>query len=380
MKPPQLTPNDRSITLSFGIFLFLCLVALVLIRTEALESRPITMSDRVLPLRDGQVLPSTGIPIRIGAYIENMYEFSADHKTFNAVGWIWLSWPDEAEKTFTSNHTSPMHWLDFVNQVDGWDFKVDPVHEQIIRQMDGRHYQNFRFSGQFYVNELDFHRFPFQTVRLPLVFELTEDRAEADKPPLFLVPDEKDSGVGAYIDIMGYQTTAFKVTTAIHEYGSNFGLDSQMAQPRQTRQVAFEVSYKQSVNAALLTLFLPLCVVMALVLFSPMLSASLWDVRLGIPPMALLALIFLQQGYKENLPELPYATYLDLVYNQCYVVNLTLFGLFLWGSNRLHQASEKERPAVISQIDRVDHRFQVGLTLALGLLAAINWLIMVAHH
>jgi hypothetical protein len=111
-----------------------------------------------------------------------------------------------------------------------------------------------------------------------------------------------------------------------------------------------------------------------------MLSASLWDVRLGIPPMALLALIFLQQGYKENLPELPYATYLDLVYNQCYVVNLTLFGLFLWGSNRLHQTSEKERPAVISQIDRVDHRFQVGLTLALGLLAAINWLIMVAHH
>jgi hypothetical protein len=138
-------------------------------------------------------------------------------------------------------------------------------------------------------------------------------------------------------------------------------------------QVDFLVSYQQSPNAALLTLILPLTVVMALVLFSPSLSSSLWDVRLGIPPTALLTLIFLQQSYKEKLPNLPYATFLDLVYNVCYFVNLILFALFLWASNRLHETTEQSRPSVIARIDILDRYVQMGLVLLLVSMIAWHW-------
>jgi hypothetical protein len=138
-------------------------------------------------------------------------------------------------------------------------------------------------------------------------------------------------------------------------------------------QVNFLVSYQQSPNAALLTLILPLTVVMALVLFSPSLSSSLWDVRLGIPPTALLTLIFLQQSYKEKLPNLPYATFLDLIYNVCYFVNLILFALFLWASNRLHETTEKTRPRVITRIDVLDRYVQIGLVLLLISMIAWHW-------
>jgi len=120
-------------------------------------------------------------------------------------------------------------------------------------------------------------------------------------------------------------------------------------------------------------LLLPLITVMALALFSPSISSSGWDVRVGIPPTALLTLIFLQQTYQTWLPELSYITFLDSVYNVCYYANLMLFGLFLWGTNEYSMASEEEKPAVVERIDRIDRYFQVLLVAMLIIGISANW-------
>jgi hypothetical protein len=130
------------------------------------------------------------------------------------------------------------------------------------------------------------------------------------------------------------------------------------------------------VNGALLMLFLPLVIVMTLVLFSLMLSASLWDIRLGVPPTALLTLIFLQQIHMDKLPDLPYITFLDMIYNICYGIILILFVLFLWGSNRLNRASEADKPFVIEYIDAIDSRFQIILPISLLVMSAAAWLVI----
>jgi hypothetical protein len=370
---------DRWIFLSFGLLLLVGIVMLALIRNDALEFAAIAIKDRTLPAPLMEEPGADDIPVRLGAYIENLYDFSPDDKSFGATGVIWLKWTEPVEAVFKAQGIPIEKWLDFVNLIDGWDFKLEAVHERPLQKTDGESLQSFRFHGHFYANDLDFHEFPFQFIKLPLTFELTnETPGSAPTKNLFLTPDERNSGVGAYIDILGYKTTGFDIRAYRHQYATNFGLDGHA--PKQSRQIAFETTYRQSVNASLLTLFLPLTVVMALVLFSPMLSASLWDVRLGIPPTALLALIFLQQGYKNDLPDLPYATYMDMAYNICYLVNLVLFGLFLWSSNQLHRASAKDKPAIIAHITRVDARFQVGLTLMLAILLAVDWLIVDALH
>jgi Ca2+/Na+ antiporter len=94
---------------------------------------------------------------------------------------------------------------------------------------------------------------------------------------------------------------------------------------------------------------------------------------LGVPPTALLTLIFLQQIHKDKLPELPYITYLDMIYNICYFIILILFVLFLWGSNRLDRATEEEKPAIIEHIDEIDNKFQISLTIFLFVLSAVSW-------
>jgi hypothetical protein len=273
---------------------------------------------------------------------------------------------------------APEKWLNWINQLDGWDFKLEPITPHPIRLANGMDHQSFRYAGQFYVDQLNFRRYPFQTIHLPLVLELNETLPQSGPQGLRLVPDNTDSGVGGYIDIMGYKTTGFRITRQLHEYSSDFGLPNTLRRDQhyKSEQIGFEVSYQQSPNAALLTLFLPLCVIMSLVLFSPLLSASLWEIRLGIPPTALLTLIFLQQSYRDKLPDLPYATYMDLVYNACYVVNLILFSYFLWSSNRVQQAAETELAAVTDRIDAIDRYFQLGLTSFLVVITAANWIFL----
>lgn len=360
-----------------GIFLALIAVIGLFVHFDVLEPQAVQMHDQFLS-------PSTSLPtgkeIEVGAYIENIYLFSASDKTFDVDGWIWVNWPQEAEDLFQAKKLTPDKWLNFVNQVDEWDSKIEPFYDEPIKLDNGHYYQGYKFSGHFYVNDIQFQKFPFQTVKLPLVFELA-DFAEinlktTDMHDLHLVPDKSSSGIGAYIDITGYKTIDFNIFTNIHEYGSDFGLKKINPKHVHTNQIVFETSYKPSVNAALLTLFLPLLIVMTLVLFSPMLSASLWDIRLGVPPTALLTLIFLQQIHKDKLPELPYITYLDMIYNICYFIILILFVLFLWGSNRLDRATEEEKPAIIEHIDEIDNKFQISLTIFLFVLSVASWFLL----
>lgn len=88
----------------------------------------------------------------------------------------------------------------------------------------------------------------------------------------------------------------------------------------------------------------------------------------------MLSLIFLQQTYQSGLPELPYVTFMDSIYNICYLTNMFLFGLYLWGSITYHSVSAKERSSAIARIAKVDLYFQMGLLGFIPLSIAAEWL------
>jgi hypothetical protein len=110
---------------------------------------------------------------------------------------------------------------------------------------------------------------------------------------------------------------------------------------------------------------MPLITVMLLTLFSPSIAPMGWEVRVGIPSTSLLTLIFLQQTYQSSIPDFHYLTFLDSIYNLCYMVDLILFALFLWAAKIYHAAAEEDHKIVAAYIEKIDHRFQVVLTLGL---------------
>ena len=381
MKLLKLNKLDSRILMPLGIFLALILIVGLFVHFDTLEPKEMQQSDQLLPRTDNAKISDT--TIQIGTYIDNIYNLSATAKGFDVDGWVWLKWSQKAQEYFENRKLTPDQWLNFVNQVNDWDFKLDQLYVKPVKLKDGRYYQGYKFSGHFYVNEINFRRFPFQTIKLPVIFELADfaeidakvDPSELDNiNELQLIPDESSSNVGSFISISGYKTIEFKIISEVHNYGTNFGLGESDLKNIKTNQIIFETSYKPSVNAALLTLFLPLLIVMTLVLFSPMLSAALWEVRLGIPPMAFLTLIFLQQIHKDKLPGLPYITYMDIIYNICYFIILILFILFLWGSNRLDHANNEDKVAVINHINEIDDKVQIGLVVLLFISSFVAWL------
>ncbi len=375
IKHLKLNKADYEIIVPFSVFLIITFIVMVLVRMEIFDSEKLKSSDQLLstPVIETDL---SNTSIEIGAYIDNIYMLSISNKTFDANGSIWLTWPQKAEDFFQARNLTPDKWLYFVNQIDNWDFKLEQIYEKPIKLKNGHYYQSFRFSGHFYINDIPFYKFPFETLKIPLIFELADFSNINNANNIHdmrLVPD-RSSGIGSYIGLTGYNTIAFNIFSKKHIYSNNLGSPIADSKPISTYQAVFETTYKQSVNAALLTYFLPLLIVMALVLFSPMLSSSLWDVRLSVPPTALLTLIFLQLGYREKLPDIPYIIFIDIVYNVCYLGIILIFGLFLWGSNKVNLAPEAEKALLIEKIDLMDKRFQRYVVLGLIILITGEWI------
>lgn len=312
--------------------------------------------------------------VEIGLFLHNIYTFEADKKTFDADGWVWLKFSESLQHEIKKKGVSPENLLHFVNQVDDFDFSLEPSSDGPIRLPDGRYYQKYRFSGHFYVDDLDYRKFPFQTIVLPVIIEVHSQALHRDAAPVELLVDRENSGIGAYIDISGYETKGFSV------YGATDHLLTRMGNPLADQsgaisELRMEVRYQKSLNSTFLKLLLPLLTVMMVTLFSPSITATGWDVRVGIPPTSLLTLIFLQQTYQDHIPDFHYLTFLDSIYNLCYVVNLILFGLFLWGAKVFHASAAEDQRVVADYISRIDKRFQVGLTLLIFTGVLTDWLI-----
>lgn len=362
----------RWLILSYGLFILLMTVAAFYWRYHNAKFPPQSHRESLTTVTQSPDADQPGT-LEVGLLVDNIYNFEADKKTFDANGWVWLKWSTEIEREMKAQGVSAQQLFYFYNQVGDWDLSLTSGSENPVKMSNGRYYQKYRFSGHFYANELDFRKYPFQTITLPMALELNEGKLLVQGERIRMRIDQDNSGIGAYIDLGGYLTTGFTLTNYLHRYESTLGEPGVMDETIQVPQARMEISYEKALVATVLKLLLPLVTVMALALFSPSISSSGWDVRVGIPPTALLTLIFLQQTYQTWLPELSYITFLDAVYNICYFANLMLFGLFLWGTNEYSMASETEKAAVVERIDRIDRYFQVMLLGILIIGIGGNW-------
>lgn len=313
--------------------------------------------------------------VRLGIFVDNVYGVDAATQSVAVEGSVWLTWPEEFQKVLDAENVTIDQVMYPVNRVNSWDATMRSLYGKPIRTPAGEYHQVVRFASRFYISDLDLHRYPFERMEVPVVFGLStlSDSFGADR--VRLVADVPQSGVGPYADILGYMTDSFQVREYIQRYPTGFGYcrDGQKTST-EFSQVRLEVAYKKSGFAAVQQLILPLLVVMLMVLVSPNLGASLWDVRIAIPSTALLTLVFLQQGYRQNLPLLPYLTFLDQIYAACYVVTFALFVLFVWASNKLNDAPESEREEMIAYLNRVDARYQWIFISLLGVTTMLNYL------
>jgi hypothetical protein len=314
--------------------------------------------------------------IRLGVHLENAYNLSIPDQTFMADGWYWLEWPEAVQQRIEAEKIDPDQLVELVNNIIGYDFNVEAENPEPLERPDGSHYQLFRFSGSFYIDDLNLRHSPFNQLSLPLLFETRPQSFAVDgTKPVLLVPEENQEGlVGAYASVKGYQEVGFNIQPLIHSYPTDFGDRS----THDFGMTELRIFYRIPWFTAFLQWVMPLLIVMVVVFLAPSLEGSLGELRLAIPSTALLTLVVMQQTYQAELPPLPYLTFLDILYGYCYFVSIALFVLFVWGTN-VHAAAEGDPSPTAAattrqRIERADRRFQVISLIGMAVVLVVGYL------
>lgn len=370
-----------------GIALVLVLLAVVLVARLTLPSgepswrsaarstsglrheRPISRPTPIDHRATWRPFPPDAPQLRVGLLMKNIYNLQLESQTFSADGWYWLEWGEDLDRILGEHNLNPDQLVEFANQVEAWDSRIEQETADARQLADGSRYQLFRFSARFYIDTIDERHSPFETVVLPIVIETRPEAFALSREAVRLRPADPESPLtGDYSELAGYSLRRNWIAE-----GQNVYELSGSQQRDIYSQLAFRVAYGSEPWASFMTWILPLLIVMSIVLLAPSLESSLGEMRLAIPSTALLTLVFLQQTYKAALPTTPYLTFLDELYAYSYLVAVGLFILFLWGSNRMEASPPERRPDVQRSINRIDTVCQWGALVGFAVVAVLAW-------
>lgn len=314
-----------------------------------------------------------GFAVEVGSYIENLHSLSLRLRIFNAEGFYWLEWSRAVQDLFDAQGITALQLVDLTNQVNSSSAQIQSDTPSPVARTGDRFYQLFRYSASFYIPSVDLRRSPFERLVLPVIFEVAPDTFARQQANVVLVHDKdsRNSQIGFYASINGYDIEEVRFISSHHSYGTDWGLDQG---DLDYSRLAAEVVMRSDLFSSFVTWILPLLIVMLIVLLAPSLAGELGDIRLAIPSTALLTLIFLQQSYKAELPALSYLTFLDYLYAYSYIVSLMLFVLFLWGTNIYAEAAGDDKSHALQRINNMDRIFQLSAFLGFFLIAILAWI------
>ena len=86
-----------------------------------------------------------------------------------------------------------------------------------------------------------------------------------------------------------------------------------------------------------------------------------WEFKAAVPPTLLLGLVFMQQSYQAEIPNLSYFTYLDKLYAVAYCLAIWCFGQSV-------SVPRISSPVLRTQVDRIAQYVFLGIAIAAPLL------------
>ena len=317
-------------------------------------------------------------PIEIGVYATSTSELDLNVPSFNSSGYVWMRWSQAFQNYLEQNETTVQERMVVLNELIS---DTSPVLEPIgkpKREADGRFYELFSFRGRYYINNASFRHFPFMTVSLPIAIEPDDIDGQLDYSRLRFIPDSKDSGMGLYASIIGWLNHGWSIAEYRHHYATNFGLaDPTSSGQSDYSQLIFSMVFGTSAWASFWRLLLPLSVVMSMVLLVFKVRSDEQDARASIPVTVLLTLVFLQQSYRNHLPELPFLTFLDQVYVVAYGVTLAAFVLVLLIGRRYsameHMPEGPAKDNLLLKLERLDVIWPLVVVVFGAIAIAICW-------
>ena len=313
--------------------------------------------------------------VEVGVYSTSNYELDLTGPSYSGNGYVWLRWEESMQRYVDARGGDISRFFTVLNALlSDRDPSLIPAGPS-VRLADNSYYQLFTYIGRYYIDNASFRYYPFMDISLPVVIEVNDVDGELGYQNLRLIPEIRNSGMGLYSQIIGWLNTGWSIAEYRHHYATNFGLGGDESD---YSQIIFEISYGTSSWSSFWRLLLPLSVLMAMVLLVFKVRPDEQDARASIPVTVLLTLVFLQQTYRDKLPDLPFLTFLDQVYVVAYVVTLAAFVLVLWIGRRyavmelIEDPAEKQ--ALLQHLHRLDDTWPLVVVLVGGAAITFCWM------
>ena len=147
--------------------------------------------------------PTTAVPVTVALDVGNVYGLSTRDKTYRAEGILRVSAPAASMRQWVADGVEPSELVRFDNLVEPWNSLLEP--NGPLRQLGPNLGRDYRFSGNFYSDEINFRSHPFGGLTLRLILEAVPSANAV------LRGDAADSSVNQRTNMTGYQLRSWQL-------------------------------------------------------------------------------------------------------------------------------------------------------------------------
>jgi len=249
--------------------------------------------------------PEPAEVVTVGVYPTVVDDLNIAASTYDVVAYVWLKWKGPVD---------PTEGLEFANASERQNFVQQKLFAAPRTLADGSSYQLLQIHGRFF-QPFSLIDFPFDRQMLSIVIE---DEINGHHR-LVYVPDLKDSGFGANLQIPGWRMLGWHSDASVQDYATHFGAPG-VVEGTHHPSLRFAIAIERRASFFLWKLFLPLLIVMFANWLAFLIKPDLVDVRTALTATALLTLVFLQKSYSDDLPEIGTLVLMDKIYAVAYLL------------------------------------------------------------
>lgn len=319
----------------FRVFIFinllLAIIALAVFVSSANHADKPTISKVRVPIEyissdwysshtmsDGRKIPLN--KTITGIFIEKLYDIDLAKGTFRAKGYVWTKWYGVLKgwdlESWKKQDPLDGFYMNSTNKHDatfdgeGYEYKSDHGWNYTYRMFDAEFESSYTFN-----------KYPFdsQAVSLYVFHDMDAAvlRSYIDKDSI--TQENADS-------FKEYSMSRQVIKDIVYEYPTRFGFTDYEFNEKQNYSVSAikaEIQLRKSFGSGFGKEILPPLLVSLLLLVNTVAPKDNWEqIKAAVPPAVFLSLIFLQQGYRSNLPALNYLTFIDVYYLLLYILTI----------------------------------------------------------
>jgi hypothetical protein len=244
-------------------------------------------------------LPAVAAPqeVRVGVHLRNVESIELINESYHLSFVLWLKWKGELDPTKTFR---------FVNLLEAWALTAQPAFEEPQTLEDGTRYQRFNVEGRFF-NKFQLSAYPLDWQELTLELE---DLRYPESALKYVA--EPASAVESGLTVPGW--TVEQMTQGVRTVKLDNGTAWESSRYR------FGLKLQRPIRLMLLTMMPPVLLVLLCCFAVFFLRPQHVDARISTVITALLAVVFLQLAFTDDLPWLGNAVLLDQLFNFSYLM------------------------------------------------------------